>query len=486
MSMRLRDIAWIPATIALITAGCGGGSGGEGVILGSGGTGGTGAVAGVSIGVMTKGSVIVNGVRFDDSAAAIFGDNVSRSTAALQTGMVVQVKGKFNSDGTTGVAQTVLIRNEVRGTVQSIDTTANPPFITVLGQKVLAFDDTVYANFGAAANAAGRLAQLTANVSVVEVHGQRDAAGNIQASRIEVLAAGGVVDELRGTVSNLNAVASTFTLNGVNVSYQNATIIPSGASITSGAVVEVRGSLAAGTFNATAVQLEDPSLLPAQGEEFEVEGFVTGFTSPSNAFNVGGRAVRLASDVRFENGAASDLVNGAKVEAEGQLSGTTLVATKIQFRSPRTILTGIATVDTVARTASVLGKTVVINDLTEVRSSGGGSSLAALQGQRVEARCHVDAGGNIIAERIEDIGASGGGVDIVQALASAESEAARTLAMLGINANLAGSVQFLNDQDAPISSAQFFGLVTPDQTVVKVKGAFAGGTINATEAEIEN
>ncbi len=485
MNMRVRGIGWVLSLVAAILAGCGGGSGGTGVTIGSGGTGGTGATAGASIGVMEKGSVIVNGVRFDDSAASIFSDNSSRTATALQTGMVVQVTGQFNSDGTSGTAQTILIQNEVRGIVQSVNTTANPPFITVVNQRVLVFNDTVFANFGVAGNAVASLQQLTANTSVVEVHGQRDTAGNIQASRIEFQSGGGIVDELRGTASNVNAPARTFTLAGVNVNYASATIVPTGATIANGAVLEVRGSLTAGIFNATVVQVEDSALLPGQGQQFEVEGFVTGFTGASAAFNVNGRAVQLASNVRFENGALSDLVNGAKVEAEGQLSGATLVATKIQFKRQRTILTGAAALNTVARTATVLGKTVVINDLTEVRSPNGGNSLAALNGLRVEARCYVDASGNIIAERIEDNNGNGG-VDIVQGLVTAENEAGRTLTLLGISANLAGTVQFQNAQDAAISVTQFFGLVTPNQTVVKVKGTFAAGTINGTEAEIEN
>lgn len=485
MNMRLRGIAWVLASIVLTTTGCGGGSGGTGATVGGGGTGGTGATAGVSIGVMEKGSVIVNGVRFDDSASSIFSDNASRTATALQTGMVVQVQGQFNADGTSGTAQTILIQNEVRGIVQSINTTANPPFITVLNQRVLAFNDTVFANFGVAGNAVASLQQLTANTSVVEVHGQRDAAGNIQASRIEFQSGGGIVDELRGTVSNLNAPARTFTLAGVNVNYANATITPTGATIANGAVLEVRGSLAAGTFNANVVQVEDPALLPGQGQQFEVEGFITGFTNTSATFSVNGRTVQLASTVRYENGAASDLINGAKVEAEGQLSGSTLVATKIQFKRQRTILTGTATINVAASTATVLGKTVVINSLTQVRSPNNGTSLAALQGLRVEARCYVDSSGNIIAEEIRDDNGNGG-VDILQALVTAENEAGRTLTLLGINANLAGTVQFQNAQDAAISATQFFGLVTPNQTVVKVKGTFAGGTINGSEAEVEN
>ena len=64
----------------------------------SGGTGGTGATSGstnaVSIGVMTKGSIIVNGVHFDDSTASIRIDDRAGTSAELQSGMVVKKIGR--------------------------------------------------------------------------------------------------------------------------------------------------------------------------------------------------------------------------------------------------------------------------------------------------------------------------------------------------------------------------------------------------------
>ena len=73
---------WIAALAAVVLLhGCGGGGGGAQ----SGGTGGTG-VAIVSSGVMTKGSVILNGVRYEDTAANIVIDDKPKTAANLQSG----------------------------------------------------------------------------------------------------------------------------------------------------------------------------------------------------------------------------------------------------------------------------------------------------------------------------------------------------------------------------------------------------------------
>src|SRR3954470_7628427 len=68
----------------------------------------------LSSGVMTKGSVILNGVHFDDSTATITCAGESRTPAFLQTGMVVEVKGRRSGDGLTGVAEQVNVLTEVR------------------------------------------------------------------------------------------------------------------------------------------------------------------------------------------------------------------------------------------------------------------------------------------------------------------------------------------------------------------------------------
>jgi hypothetical protein len=60
-----------------------------------------------------------------------------------------------------------------------------------------------------------------------------------------------------------------------------------------------------------------------------VEGTVSGFVSVAG-FIVGAQHVNAAS-ARFENGTAADLRDGRRVEAEGVLSGTLLLATRVAF-----------------------------------------------------------------------------------------------------------------------------------------------------------
>src|ERR1700752_3646032 len=133
--MKTQRFALIAATAAFFIAGCGGGTGGTGATGGS--------TAGVSIGVMTKGSIIVNGVHFDDSSANIRIDDRAGTSAELQNGMVVKVRGQINDDRINGVAQQVEAESEVRGTVQTHNAAAVPPSFTVISQTVLVDDLTV-------------------------------------------------------------------------------------------------------------------------------------------------------------------------------------------------------------------------------------------------------------------------------------------------------------------------------------------------------
>ena len=65
-----------------LLAACSGGTGGTGTTAPPPGAGGST----VSTGVMTKGSTIVNGVRFEDTTANISLDDTPKTAAALQNG----------------------------------------------------------------------------------------------------------------------------------------------------------------------------------------------------------------------------------------------------------------------------------------------------------------------------------------------------------------------------------------------------------------
>ena len=217
--MITRTLRAIGVLLAFLVSACGGGGN-----VAGGGTGGTGAVA-VSEGVMTAGSAIVNGVRFDTSSSGLVVqiDDQTRTAAELKSGMVIKLRGSVNTDNVSGTADRIEVENEVRGLVQVAGflPNANPPTFRVNGQTVIADDLTIFANVAGVAN-------LVAGVSAVEVHGQREADGRIRASRIESFDGAPPGDELRGRITNLNTQALQFTIGGATVSYMNTVYSPIG------------------------------------------------------------------------------------------------------------------------------------------------------------------------------------------------------------------------------------------------------------------
>ena len=498
--MNKRDIRGalpvLASVIAAVLVGCGGGGSdappppvAPPPSLG-GGTGGTGAQAPiVSSGTMAKGSIILNGIRYDDSATSVTDDR-NRTAAQLANGMVIKLRGR-SDDNTTGQADRVDVENELRATIQSISTVGNTQSFVAAGLTVIVDSQTVYSNVAG-------FSALTVGQRV-EVHGTRDTAGNVRATRVEAVGAADGVDELRGAVSNVVTANSRFTLNGnITVNYSGATFSPTGTSATSlvtGALVEVHGSLAGSVFTATQVDFEDTEDDTFRGrdnEKTEFEGYVSGFTAHPGTFKVNGRNVQTTASTRFVGGTAADLANNMKVEAEGTSSNGTLVASKVEFKQSRVLLDGRATaVDATGQTVVVLGQTVRATAQTRIdtRSANGNStSLGDLvpPNECVEVRAYLD-GSTIVAEEVKE--PSGCGKELVQARVVAKNDTSFTLTFLSnLNASLANASVFRNTAGQAISRAEFFAAVVPASatnvgTLVKVKG---NSLTAVEEAELQN
>jgi len=485
----------LASVIAAVLMGCGGGGGdappppaAPPPSLG-GGTGGTGAQAPVvSSGTMVKGSIILNGIRYDDSATTVTDDR-NRTAAQLANGMAIKLRGR-SDDNVNGVAERVEVENELRATIQSLSTLNNAQSFVAGGVTVIVDNQTVYANVsGFAGLAQGQR---------VEVHGLRDASGNLRATRVEAVGAGDGVDELRGAVSGLNVAASQFTLNnGITVNYSAATFSPAGttaSALANGLVVEVRGALAGNVFTATQIDvedLEDSALGAKENEKTEYEGFVSGFSAHPGTFQVNSRAVQTTSSTRFVGGTSADLANNVKVEAEGVTAGGVLVASKIEFKQTRVLLYGLASaVNSASGTVTVLNQVVTVNAQTKLDTRGtNGSSLNDLVAgvDCVEVRAYLD-GATLTAEEVK--APSSCSRELVQARVVAENETTFTLTFLNnLSASLGGAgTQFRNTAGQSISRAEFFAAVVPASgsnvgTLVKVKGTTLG---SVEEAELQN
>ena len=495
-SLRIGVLAVFAASVLVA---CGGGGGG-------GGTGGTGLTSAptVSTGVMAKGSTIVNGVRFEDTAANITIDDTPKTAAALDNGMVVKVLGRVNDDGINGTADRVKALVESRGTPTSVNAGANPQSFVVRGQTVLVDDQTVHSN-------AGGFGAITTS-KLIEVHGLRDDTGRIRATRIEDRATqmgNSTLDEIRGVVAN--RTATTFTIAGQAINFGAAVIVPTGASFQNGSVVEVYCSVrpcidGSNVFQASQLKVEDAqddAFRPANGQRMEVEGLISGFTAGS--FLVGTTRVTTTGSTRFEGGIANDLANNVKVEAEGSWNGTSLAASKIEFKRSVVRLQGNVTgpgPNPNQFMLNVAGHSVIV-EVDSLTSPGGATvPTPSLNCVQIRGQRKAPASPVVVTAGQIDANCSGGGGAIFRPLIQApvEVETATSVTLLGFDINISNPSDNkkwvdINDVAFPTLAA-FLNAVTPagnNAAGVSVPGTLVkvifddapnpGGTVKQVELE---
>ena len=96
--------------------------------------------------------------------------------------------------------------------------------------------------------------------------------------------------------------------------------------------MEVEGILdaAGGEMRATAIELGDEI---DEADQIEVLGFVT-YVKSVFEFTVGNQKVQVDANTEFVDGDPTDIVTGAKLEAEGYLEGGILFADEVEFWDP--------------------------------------------------------------------------------------------------------------------------------------------------------
>jgi len=379
------------AAAAALLAGCGGG-GDAGTAPFATGTSSTGTSSFAAGAISGFGSVIVNGVRFDDSSARVSDDDGrTADSSVLKLGMRVEIQGGAVSDDGTGpraAAKEIRFGSELVGPVAAVDATAKS--LVVLRQTVLVVDTTVIDS-----RLVGGFAAITVG-SVIEVHGTRDATtGAITATRIEPTAAAAGF-KLRGIVANLDTTAKTFTIGAALVSYAGVSALP--ANLANGLVVRVKVQAApvAGALVATRIDAAAPRVDDAN--EAEIEGSITAFTS-SASFSVNGIPVD-ASNATFPQG-TTGLVLGAQVEVHGTSSNGVVTASSVQVedRAQRhaeafELHGAITAIDSVAKTFVLRGVTVSYGGAAVDFRNGTEAQLAV--GVRLEVRGALSADGTML------------------------------------------------------------------------------------------
>lgn len=336
--------------LAAVLGGCGGGVG----------SGGTGSFA--SGPVQGFGSVIVNGVRFDDSTAAVEdADGVRRSRDDLRLGMSVEIESSAIATGSSGPAATasrIRYEPELVGPVGLVDAAGGA--FTLLGQRVTVDAATVFDDA-----LAGGLAALSAGRSVA-VHGAWDAAAErYRATRVEVALSAAPL-RLRGLLAAVDPAAQSLRIGATSYSYAGATGVPAG--LAAGQVVRLRLVAATNPVRWTVQSFGEAQRPLPDGEEAKLKGLITGLVpvqggAALTAIRVNGQPVDL-STAQIPDG-RNALVLGARVEVEGRVQGGQLRATVVQVRSDRQeeergfeVTGAIFAVDATAGTLQVRGVTI--------------------------------------------------------------------------------------------------------------------------------
>jgi len=193
------------------------------------------------------GTITLVGVRYDTSAAEVTANGVPARAEDLAAGQIVHVVGTVHEDRLTGTAERVRSEAALIGPIESVS--PQDGVLVALGQTVRTDANTRFGPFLDPTLESGPDAGTR-----IRVHGWRDAAGDIRASRIDLDVAGREV-QVVGIVAAPDLTYEVFTLGGLAVDYGLATgfDVP-GWTPEEGRAVVARGVLAGDSLIAREVR----------------------------------------------------------------------------------------------------------------------------------------------------------------------------------------------------------------------------------------
>jgi uncharacterized protein DUF5666 len=342
------------------------------------------------------GSIIVNGVRFEDSTAQVSDDDGQvHDKGELKLGMTVEVESSMIDHASNSAkASHVRFGAAIVGPVSAISGGTTPKTLTVLDQIVEISSTTVFDD-----SLANGFASINVG-DVLAVHALLDTAtGHYLAKRIEPKP-GATVFRLRGIVANLDTVAKTLMVGGALIDFSGVAAAALPANLANGLKVRVQLQTTKNASNQwIAISIRADERRMEDANEAEVHGTITDFTS-TTSFSVNGLAVD-ASKAAFPDGTAG-IVLGASVEVEGAVVNGVLVAAKVELedmhknddRNKNELHGPISNLDTAAKTFVVRGVTVRYDSATTVFKDGVEADLA--NGKAVEVKGTLSADGTSV------------------------------------------------------------------------------------------
>ena len=468
----------IPLTaLALALAACGGGGSGTNTNS-SAATNQTASEKEFASGTVTGfGSVIVEGVRYDDSSARV---QIEVDPAApkaipvsdLKLGMSVIVKVLK-----AGLADTVVSGSEVLGPITSLTSDG----FVVAGQTVKVSTDaaspTVFDGITS-------LSDLAVN-DRVEVHGTRDTSNNIVASRIERKSPTDLImTRVVGAVANLDATAKTFTIGGLPVTYGATTrFVPSTANATTlanGQVVVVFSSasptLSGITAKTIGVKTSTTTINPDDADKAWVGGHVRSLDFAAKTFKLNGFTVD-ASTATYSNGTVNDLANARKVRVTGVFAAGILKAATVKFAKSQ----GDAAVQLIGPVSDFVSSSSFKVRGVPVDASGTGivfenGTLANLADGVAINMEGVVVNDVVKPTKISFVTTDEGKVRNFVGEVQSFNAASDTFKLMGVDMKLSSTASFKNS-DLTTALKSEFG----NTDRVQVRGGFVAGVFNVTE-----
>lgn len=336
--------------LALALTACGGSG------VGSNGTGETKQGSGVGT-VTGFGSVIIDGVAYEDSEAEVLVEDSLGGTSLTETKLGQRVEVTYEPTGTgRDLAKVIRVDASLIGPVAAVGGSS----LTVLGQTVQINTDATQGPVTVFDETSKDLSRVKLG-DAVEVHAIRKVVGGItslQATRVEVLAVAPTQLRVSGELSALSA--NGFRLGGLSVRLGSATVLqPAGSALAAGTWVLVFADAASfvpatmqldaarirvGERSSPAVVADDAAVsgyvnelssLTGGGQRFRVDG-VWVVTDASTVFDPVGSTLALARYVRVEGVYGSDGALHAKaVHVHTADDGTEVHGTLLQINDTR-------------------------------------------------------------------------------------------------------------------------------------------------------
>ena len=324
------------------------------------------------------GSIVVNGVHYDESTANIVVDGVPGLTrASLKLGMIVQIDGVRDYTVNTSVANVVRTDHVLYGQVEDVN--AAKAEVIILQQHVSVTTTTRF-------DGASGLGELAPGVWVA-VHGLGDPGRKaVVATLIEVVSAPiETTSSIRGTVQKVKA-------GWMRIGKLDMLVFDSKAE--DGDFVSAKGDYLGGVFvsNALVVTREVET---HENVDTELQGYVADFRG-IDAFTIAGVTID-ATNASFSGGRASNLKQNVRVTVEGPIRNGILIAEEVEFSAAPTSveIEGVITTFTSLADFTAKGRRIDASNIAV------GASKVPSVGWKAHVKGDVAADGSVKATKAE-------------------------------------------------------------------------------------